>query len=256
MRLNFSSQLAAAYTSVSQKARVMTEHWVGLSAFCPSCGQISLKKHANNNPVGDFFCGACSEDYELKSKQGVMGLKIVDGAYRTMMERLESSSNPNLFFLNYDQANAQVIDFLVIPKHFFIPDLIEKRTPLAATARRAGWVGCNILAHKVPAAGKIFLVQSGAVTPKEKVLSEWQRTLFLRDEKKAASKGWLLDVMRSVEKIGKREFSLADVYAFEPELARLHPENKHVRDKIRQQLQVLRDRGFLEFESRGCYALK
>ena len=40
------------------------------------------------------------------------------------------------------------------------------------------------------------------------------------------------------------------------ELARMHPENRHVRDKIRQQLQVLRDKGFLEFVGRGEYGVR
>ena len=35
-----------------------------------------------------------------------------------------------------------------IPKHFFVPDIIEKRRPLAENARRAGWVGCNIIIGK------------------------------------------------------------------------------------------------------------
>ena len=43
------------------------------------------------------------------------------------------------------------------------------------------------------------------------------------------------------------EFSLVEVYAFESELARLHPDNRHVKDKIRQQLQLLRDKGILDF---------
>jgi type II restriction enzyme len=33
----------------------------------------------------------------------------------------------------------------------------------------------------------------------------------------------------------------------------LHPENRHVRDKLRQQLQVLRDLGLIEFLGRGRY---
>jgi type II restriction enzyme len=41
------------------------------------------------------------------------------------------------------------------------------------------------------------------------------------------------------------EFTNQDLYAFERELETLHPGNRHIRDKIRQQLQVLRDRGFL-----------
>jgi type II restriction enzyme len=38
-------------------------------------------------------------------------------------------------------------------------------------------------------------------------------------------------------------------------LSRLYPNNKHVKPKIRQQLQVLRDHGYLEFESKGRYRL-
>jgi len=62
-----------------------------------------------------------------------------------MIERLQSDSNPNFFFLNYDKNSLDAINFIVIPKYFFIPEIIEKRKPLSQTARRAGWVGCNIL---------------------------------------------------------------------------------------------------------------
>ena len=41
------------------------------------------------------------------------------------------------------------------------------------------------------------------------------------------------------------EFTTSEVYAFTRELEELHPDNRHVRDKIRQQLQVLRDAGLL-----------
>jgi len=44
----------------------------------------------------------------------------------------------------------------VVPKHFFVRAIIERRNPLAATARRAGWIGSNILLDQVPDAGKIF----------------------------------------------------------------------------------------------------
>ena len=53
--------------------------------------------------------------------------------------------------------------------------------------------------------------------------------------------------------LGKREFSLGEVYAHAEALARLHPQNKNVEPKIRQQLQILRDMGFLEFLGRGRY---
>ena len=154
-------------------------------------------------------------------------------------------------------TRLEVRSFFVVPSHFFVPDIIEKREPLAATARRAGWVGYNILLSRIPEAGKIFFVQRGAIHPKEQVLSQWQKTAFLRDEVNASSKGWLLDVMRCIEQLRKRDFTLDEVYAFEKELSALHPDNKHVKDKIRQQLQVLRDKGYLDFVkgARGRYRL-
>lgn len=59
--------------------------------------------------------------------------------------------------------------------------------------------------------------------------------------------------MKSVEDIGRPEFTLDDVYASEPRLSALYPSNQNVRPKIRQQLQVLRDRGWLEFVGGGRY---
>jgi len=100
-----------------------------------------------------------------------------------------------------------------------------------------------------------LFVRDGRPQPKKAVLDRWRQTLFLRVAG-AEARGWLIEVMRCVEAIGRREFALADVYAFESRLGVLYPKNRHVRQKIRQQLQVLRDRGYLEFVSRGNYRLQ
>jgi type II restriction enzyme len=139
-----SAEQANRYKSASQKARVLSEAWVGQEVFCPSCG-TNINHYENNRPVADFFCPKCSEEYELKSKQNSFGNRVVDGDYRTMIQRLKSQNNPNLFLLNYDLQSFEINNFLVIPKHFFVPEIIEQRPPLKQTARRAGWVGCNIL---------------------------------------------------------------------------------------------------------------
>src|SRR3989339_1934879 len=251
MNLSFDTKLSSKYTNLSQKIRVLTEDWVDKQVYCPNCGHLDIDKYENNKPVADFFCSNCREDYELKSKKNSVGIKIVDGAYRTMIERLQSTNNPNFFFLNYDLNNFSVLNFLVIPKHFFVPNIIEKRKALSQTARRAGWIGCNIILKNIPQTGKIFFVRNKQIEQKEKVLTNWKKTLFLREEKEISAKGWLLDMMRCVDKIDKKDFTLGDVYAFEGELSRLHPENKHIKDKIRQQLQFLRDKGYLDFVSRG-----
>ena len=75
---------------------------------------------------------------------------------------------------------------------------------------------------------------------------------FLDDIGDARGRGWLVDVIRVVQGL-PADFNLTDVYAHSAELAALHPENRHVRAKIRQQLQVLRDNEQLVFLGRGRY---
>jgi len=214
-----------------------------------------MSQFPNNSPVTDFLCASCSEEFELKSKKGTFGARVADGAYKTKCERLAASNNPNLLLMNDDRKTLAVINLFIVPKHFFVRDTIEERKPLAATARRSGWIGSNILLGKVPEIGKIHIVQNGIIRPKEAVLQEWQKTLFLRSESPEA-RGWLLDVMKCVESLGKREFTLDDVYAFERHLGELYPGNQNVKPTIRQQLQYLRDRGFIDFVSRGYYRLR
>jgi len=254
MKLILKTELAVQYKSPSQKARIITESWVASNIYCPACG-VEIKKYGSNRPVADFHCTRCFEDFELKSKANSIGSKVVDGAYKAMLERLASSSVPSLFLLKYSLQDYSVLDFFTIPKHFFVSSLIEQRPPLSPDARRAGWVGCNILLDGIPNSGRIFYVRNKRIEPKNTVLGAWKKTLFLRDEKEDLSKGWILEVMRCIDALGKKEFNLDDIYAFEKELSATHPNNKHIKDKIRQQLQFLRDKGYLDFVGRGRYKL-
>lgn len=254
MKISFENRIAENYKSLSQKIRVLTEGWVDNEIFCPACG-CDIEHYANNKPVADFFCLNCKEDYELKSKKDSIGSKIVDGAYRTMLERLRSNNNPNFFLLNYSLQDLEVLNFFVIPKHFFIPQIIEKRKPLSRSARRAGWVGCNISLQNIPQTGKIFYIKDKQIESKEKVLKNWGKTLFLREEKKTPAKGWILDIMNCIDRLNKKKFSLDEVYTFKNFLASKYPNNRYIKDKIRQQLQFLRDKGYLRFVARGEYEL-
>jgi len=254
MNLSFNVKLADKYKSLSQKAKILTESWVNDQIYCPNCGHLDIDKYANNKPVADFFCSNCREDYELKSKKDSMGNKIIDGAYGTMIERLKSSNNPNFFFLNYDLGSYKVQNFTVIPKHFFVSEIIVKRNK--GIKDRPEYIMCSIDLKLIPQSGKIFYIKNGFEESKEKVLESWKKTLFLREEKETNAKGWLLDVMMCVEKLNKKVFTLNEVYAFENLLSKKHPDNRYIKDKIRQQLQVLRDKGYLEFTSRGNYRLK
>lgn len=58
-----------------------------------------------------------------------------------------------------------------VPKYFFVPELVEKRKPLADNARRAGWVGCNILFDKIPIQGRIPIIENRIPRAKIDVLN-------------------------------------------------------------------------------------
>ena len=253
MNLHFNQSLASAYHSGSQISRVLTEDWMARNMFCPVCGAPMLGHYEANRPVADFYCDDCKSDFELKSKESktaVIGNKITDGAYGTMIERITSLRNPHLFVMTY--ADWMVNNLLIIPKFFFVPNIIEKRKPLADSARRAGWTGCNIEIGNIPDSGKIFIIRKGQEEDKSRVVDQYQRTLSLQTTK-IESRGWLLDVLKCVERIPDDDFTLDQVYRFADELQTKHPENNFVHDKIRQQLQYLRDRGFIKFTLRGHY---
>jgi type II restriction enzyme len=172
-----------------------------------------------------------------------------------MISEILENRTPNLFAIHYDREAWRVTNLLLIPQFAFPISAIEKRRPLSATARRAGWVGCNILLYAIPPDARIAIIHEGKSIPPAEVRREYARLKPLATLD-AKQRGWTLDVLNATRSLGKPQFSLPEAYTLESHLARLHPANKHVRDKIRQQLQVLRDLGLLEFVGRGQYRLR
>jgi len=250
MNLQMNLELTKSYTSKSQIARVMTEDWFLNNGFCPSCSNDLLGVN-NNAKVHDFSCKLCNDQFELKSYLGKTPSKINDGAYDSMVKRIADINSPHFLFLGYSQ-NYSVVNCFAVPNYLFQPSAILKRKPLSLTARRAGWVGCLILLDQIPEFGKIKLVENGKVIGREPVKKAWDKTRFLADHKNLQTRGWTLDILNCIEKLNT-SFSLNEMYQFENQLSLKHPENKHIKDKIRQQLQVLRDKGFVEFIKPGLY---
>lgn len=252
MNMYLDDLVAQDYSSPSQKSRIITENWVAKNLYCPICGNQTLSQYTSNKPVADFFCTQCEEDFELKAKKKFSHSsqdKITDGAYATMIERITSLRNPHLLYMKYYET--QVMDLLMIPKFFFVPDIIEMRNPLSHKARRAGWIGCNINITNVPDAGRIGIIINK--TPKEprQVADEYYKASLLKTDN-IENRGWLLDVLRCIERLPV-EFALRDVYTFTEFLSVLHPNNNNVKAKIRQQMQILRDKGLISFTSIGVY---
>ena len=254
MNLSLEEDLAEGYKSLSQKARVVTEAWGGKNFFCPNCSSASLSQTAKGFKAIDYICPNCNQPFQLKSKDAVIGDKVLDGAFGAMMQAIREDRTPNLFLLHYDRPTWSVRNVVLIPHFAFSPSSIQKRNALSPTARRAGWIGCFIILSNIPKEARIPLVTESLVASREEVRSRFERLKPLENIS-ATERGWTLDVLRVVQSLGKREFTNQDIYEFAGELGQLHPSNCHVRDKIRQQLQFLRDRNFVTQVSRGCWAV-
>ena len=252
MDLYFDVGVIGNYHSNSQKARLLTENWLLKNMYCPRCGNLNVEQFENNRPVADFFCPSCKNEYELKSKEGNLGDKINDGAYEKMIERITSNQNPDFFFMSYSKTEYLVKNLILIPKHFFVPSVIEKRKPLSNTARRAGWVGCNIVIDRIPEQGRISVISNGRIIDAGQVMGKLSISNRLNTQD-LVGRNWIMDVLNCVNKIPAQIFSLQDMYSFEQELQYKHPENHNIKPKIRQQLQLLRDKGFIEFLGNGNY---
>lgn len=250
----FDLSLASQYKKNQQKVRVMSEAWIAENMYCACCGNRKLHKNINNSPAADFFCDNCGEIFELKSKRNKISKKIADGAYRTAIERISGNNNPDLLLMSYSDKYA-VTSLTIVPKFFFTTDMIEPRKPLPPTARRAGWQGCNILLGNIPHQGKISIIENGKWLPEESVLNSYAKCktiLTLNIE----ARGWLIDILNCVNAVQKETFELKDIYKYIWKLKKLHPQNNNIEAKIRQQLQVLRNKGLIIFCGNGIYKKK
>ncbi len=223
----------------------------GNHGYCLACESDRLLPTSSNTQARDFECDRCGHPYELKSASSPFGRRIIDGAYVSMMRRIQTSTVPSFLLLQYT-ATWNIANLWAVHHVLITATAIEQRKALALTARRAGWVGCNILLSGIPPEGRIPLIVNGLAIPKQE-----SRSRFAATERLSClsplGRGWAASVLRLLHQLGKRQFTIDEAYTLESELGRLYPANRNVRPKIRQQLQVLRDAGLIAFESRGVY---
>lgn len=251
MQLNMDTEPGGPYRSNAQRARVITETWMEKNGYCPCCGNSNLEKLPNNRPVADFVCGRCGRIFELKAHKKRIPDRVIDGEFHTMIKRIHEDTNPDFFFMAYDEEGFSVNDLMLVPRAFVTDRVIQARTPLSNKARRAGWTGCNILLQNVPDAGKIHLIRNQSEIDKGSVYEKMQCAMKLETEDVFA-RTWTSEVLHCIQRVGG-EFTLLQMYGFEDELSVLYPSNHNVRAKIRQQLQVLRDSGYIIFLGNGRY---
>ena len=251
MNLKFNIEISTTYEKPTQKIRVLSENWMSNNMYCPICGNTRLIHLKNNSPVADFQCENCGGIFELKSHHGNVGKKIVDGAYSTMIQRITSNKNPDLFILQYSDQ-YEVTNLHLIPRFFFVPEIIEKRSPLSPNAKRSGWVGCNILYQNIPLQGRISIIYNGIPRKPSDVLTIYKQLSQLQTNSLDA-RGWLLDILNCVNNIETDIFTLSDMYKYHDFLQTKYKNNNNINAKIRQQLQILRDKGFITFLGNGYY---
>jgi len=148
----------------------------------------------------------------------------------------------------------------------------EARIPVVIT-RSSGRESAPSSSREIRESQSRLTSAATVIVPPEEVREKFKRVKPLK-EISVKERGWTLDVLNVVRRISGRSserqfahsesrsrltsaatFTTTDAYAFARELEKLHPDNRHVRDKIRQQLQVLRDAGLLLHIERGVWRL-
>lgn len=195
------------------------------------------------------------DNFQLKSMKsyphGNFPARIIGAEYKTTMKSLMEGLFPSLILLHYERKLLEIQDALLIHRLSMTPSSIIPRNPLKDSARRKGWQGSMISLETIPQIGKIPVINNSNIIPKRTVMEKWS-TVEKVIKGSLEQRGWTSDIIAIVEGF-QRTFTLEDLYSFSPSLAEKHPNNKHIKDKIRQQLQILRDRGYLEFKGSGKY---
>lgn len=253
MNLQMDDSYGIGYKSNSQRIRKITEAWAAKNLYCVACTANFVTQAPNNTKAFDFKCESCENKYQLKSTSRI-GNIINDAAYSAMIEAIRSDNVPNLVVLNYNPTMI-VENLLLVPSFFFTESCILKRSPLSKNAKRSDWVGCNISLSAIAPLGKIWMVHQNNISQREEIRNHYRKIKPI-EKIKTNVRGWALDVLNAVYKMNKKQFTLGEIYEYEKELSDLHPENRFVKDKIRQQLQKLRDMNFIEFLERGVYRIK
>ena len=251
MELKGDVSVAQGYSSYSQQARLISEDWIARNGYCLKCESNVLDPTRANTRTRDFRCARCHHAYELKSKRGAFTNQVLDGAYPAMMQTIKEGSTPTFLLLEYTRSWS-IVGLKAIHHSLITETAIKPRKPLSTNAQRAGWIGCNIMLPAIAIEGQIALVRDGVLQPKKA-----PREAFARLENlsllSSYQRSWAGTVLKLLHRLPAKPFVLEDVYGFASELETIYPRNQHVKPKIRQQLQVLRDAGLIRFLGKGKY---
>lgn len=122
---------------------------------CPKCKRSkTLKLLPANFKCADIICDFCGYLTQVKTAKvenvGQIPKSVLGGAWAPQRERMESAIYFSLYLvLTTDDRKQSAIYFL--PSDLQDTTMFTPRTPLAITAKRAGWTGFRIELSKVSA---------------------------------------------------------------------------------------------------------
>lgn len=251
MELSGDLSLGDLYRSPSQQARIISESWIARNGFCLACNSDSLARSRNNNRCTDFTCPDCAHPYELKTFQRRPRSKLIDGAYQPLISRIAQGAPPTLLLLQR-ALPWRIVSLSAIHSSFLTPSVVQARVALRESAQRAGWIGCNIRLDLLSKDAEIQIIAEGIFLSRNVARQHFQKFTFL-DRLPIRQRSWTSLLLKVVRDLNQKEFCLADVYQRESIFRDLYPENRYIRPKLRQQLQVLRDAKLIAFLGGGRY---
>lgn len=189
----------------TQAIKALTEFWTANNIFCPVCWS-ALIQHKIDKPVNDLYCRKCNADFELKSSKWNLWKTILWWDYEIMVKTM--LENPmHLFVLKYSE-DFTIKNFLVVPKYFFIPEIIQKRKTSNVKLKNwkiRHWTWWNILFDKIPESWKIHYIKDWRYKTRTEILEEWSKIKFL-EKTETKSKWWIFWCDDLYWKTLKKEF--------------------------------------------------
>lgn len=86
-------------------------------------------------------------------------------------------------------------------------------------------------------------------SPQKRSREKKKKTIWKRLNKSGnslASGSWGYDIIKCIDALGKETFTIKELNTLEAKLKSWHPDNNNIAAKIRQQVRVLKENGFLE----------
>ena len=125
--------VAEGYSSPTQIARVVTEHWAETNLFCPACTLNNVDPLQANTRVRDYRCPSCAAHYQLKSQKSAFGKAVTNSAYQPKMDAPGRSDPPLRFsetVSNFESLDGvDSVEWVTQSPYATFHELIRVRTP-------------------------------------------------------------------------------------------------------------------------------